>query len=373
MFRLRALAGFAVAAAAAVTTATAIPATATSQDLVPCSELALRNAIDQANQNPDADILKLTPHCVYTLTDDDPNNPGTGLVITTEITIYGNDSTIKRSTQPPAPDFRIFRIDPGGDLTLKHLTVRDGRAQGDGGGILLSAGSAKLTLIKTRITKNSATASGGGIANGDFFGSDGGAVTVRDSDLQHNSARFGGGLAHFGGTAKFWHSRVTGNSAASTGGGIIADVRLGTGGTLTLNDSKVTDNTAFDHAGGIDNHVTTNLNNTLVRDNRVTGPRDLGRSGTGGGIVNHEGTLALNKSAVVANKAIGPGGQGGGLAIFVGTVTLTDSRVIDNIADKAPGGIYRTGGTVTLQNTNVEKNHPTNCADSTPPVDGCLG
>ncbi|AZS73079.1 hypothetical protein DDE74_20810 [Streptomyces lydicus] len=372
MFRLRALAGFAVAAAA-VTTATAIPATATSQDLVPCSELALREAIDQANQNPDAGILKLTPHCVYTLTDDDPNNPGTGLVITTEITIYGNDSTIERSTQPPTPDFRIFRIAPGGDLTLKHLTVRGGRAQGDGGGILLSASSAKLTLIKTRLTKNSATASGGGIANGDFFGSGGGAVTVRDSDLQHNSARFGGGMAHFGGTARFWHSRVTGNTAASTAGGIIADVRLGTGGTLTLNDSKVTDNTAFDHAGGIDNHVTTTLNNTLVRGNRVTGPRDLGRGGTGGGIVNHEGTLALNKSAVVANKAIGPGGQGGGLAIFVGTATLTDSRVIDNIADKAPGGIYRTGGTVTLQNTNVKKNHPTNCADSTPPVDGCLG
>lgn len=294
-------------------------------------------------------------------------------MITTEITIYGNDSTINRSTQPPTPDFRIFQIGPGGDLTLKHLTVHGGRAQGDGGGILLTAGSAKLTLIKTRITKNSATASGGGIANGGFFGSGGGAVTVRDSDLRHNSARFGGGMAHFGGTAKFWHSRITGNTAASTAGGILGDVLLGTGGTLTLNDSRVTDNTAFDHAGGIDNHITTTLNNTLVRGNTVTGPRDSSRGGTGGGLVNHEGTLALNKSAVVANKAIGPGGQGGGLANFVGTTTLTDSLVINNIANKAPGGIYRTGGTVTLRNTKVVKNHPTNCADSTPPVDGCLG
>ncbi|MCW3845598.1 hypothetical protein ONA70_36610, partial [Micromonospora yasonensis] len=69
--------------------------------------------------------LKLAPHCVYELSFADKKS-GTGLpTIKQEITIKGNDATIKRDSEDA---FRIFRVADGGDLALKDLTVKDGNA-----------------------------------------------------------------------------------------------------------------------------------------------------------------------------------------------------------------------------------------------------
>ena len=45
--------------------------------------------------------------------------------ISSQITIQGNGATIQRSGG--APKFRIFGVYSGGDLTLKDLTVTNGR------------------------------------------------------------------------------------------------------------------------------------------------------------------------------------------------------------------------------------------------------
>jgi hypothetical protein len=364
MSQLRILAGTAITVAA-VTASTVAPAAAHTRDRVPCDGAALQGAVVNAN---DGDTLELTPRCIYKLTIPDPSDSDTGLVIHRKVTLQGNGSTIARrlATQ----DFRIFKIESGGDLTLNHLTISGGRAAGSGGGVLLDASDAKLTLNRSNITKNSATDFGGGIANG--ANDNGGRVTVRYSDLRHNSANYGGGMWQSGSsaTAKFRYSRITSNSAISFGGGFESF----DSSKLTLDDSEVTENSAPYAGGGIDNYnqSTTTLNGTLVHGNKT--------NGDGGGIHNDSGTLNLYKSVVIANKAIGPGrpdrpkgsgSHGGGIAnIGSGVAILKRSWVAYNIAAEAPGGIWNTG-TVMVIHTTVKKNRPGNCAPSNSMVIGC--
>jgi hypothetical protein len=113
----------------------------------------LVNAITAANTNAlvggcdgsastGADTLILQPGSVHTLTAVNNTTYGaTGLpVISTEITIEGNDSTIQRDSE--APDFRILAVNPTGNLTLQETTLSGGiRGPSTlGGGIINTAG-----------------------------------------------------------------------------------------------------------------------------------------------------------------------------------------------------------------------------------------
>ncbi|MGW5362665.1 hypothetical protein [Actinopolymorpha pittospori] len=91
--------------------------------LVPCDRDELIAALVRADANGGG-TLELAPSCTYTLT---AHEAGTGLpVITQPITIDGNGSTIVREAD--AADFRIFRVEAGGDLRLRDLTVGGGAA-----------------------------------------------------------------------------------------------------------------------------------------------------------------------------------------------------------------------------------------------------
>ena len=72
------------------------------------------------------------------------------------------------------------------------------------------------------------------------------------------------------------------------------------------------------------------------------------------------------------NQATGTGSQGGGIAnqSLSGTAvaTLTSTQVAYNSSDAAPGGIYNNLGTVTLVDSLVAENTPTNCSGSSPSV-----
>ena len=73
-----------------------------------------------------ADTIVLQNSSVHTLTAVNNTYSGpTGMpVITTEITIEGNNSTIERDSS--APDFRIFAVRDTGDLTLQETMVSGG-------------------------------------------------------------------------------------------------------------------------------------------------------------------------------------------------------------------------------------------------------
>ncbi|MFE2877134.1 right-handed parallel beta-helix repeat-containing protein [Streptomyces roseus] len=342
MFRLGVLA----AAAAALATAVAAPAAeAHAQQFVPCTAAALKSAITTANDIAGPAHLLLSPGCTYTLTA--PDNPGNGLPqVTGDITVVGNGSTIRRQS---ATAFRIFEVAaPGGRLTLENLTIRGGRSEsgGAGGGGIASKG--ELTLDSVTVTGNVSALSGAG---GGIISS--GTLNLRNSTVSHNVSTNNGGGVYSSGTANISNTTITGNTAKDTGGGL--DAR----GSLTLAGSRVTDNAARLDGGGIAAFLLTGtVTDTLVQGNDTASDND-----GGGGILNRQSALTLERTTVIANRVVESGATGGGISNISGaSLVLRNSSVTDNYAGGAPGGIFNHASTVSLTATTVAGNFPTNCA-----------
>ncbi|GDY33413.1 hypothetical protein GTS_50460 [Gandjariella thermophila] len=346
-----------------------LPATANAAvTTVTCNGTALQTAITNANPG---DILVLAPGCHYSYSTpfdatDDALPP-----IAKTLTIVGNGATIERSAMAAA-NFRIFEIDLPGDLRISNVTVRNGQANGDGGGFLVLGG--RLTTGSTTITANMATNVGGGISV-EPFGGVGGSATLNATTLSGNTAvSNGGGLELVGGvvgtSATLNNSTVTDNSSGALGGGI----RVAIGSALTLNSTRVirgttlTGNIAL-QGGGISVVGSATLNSSTVSGNTASGA-----GAAGGGILN-DGTLKLNSSTVTNNTANGTNARGGGIANSgTGTATLRSSPVSGNQAlgmGADGGGVFNNGGTVTLISSPVTGNTPNNCGmPSTVP--GCV-
>lgn len=72
-------------------------------------------------------------------------------------------------------------------------------------------GTGVLTLDHTKVDGNSAGGNSGGISNGLAPMLPGGDVTLKYSEVRHNSAAHGGGIFNNGGTVTLMQSRVTDN------------------------------------------------------------------------------------------------------------------------------------------------------------------
>jgi hypothetical protein len=117
---LRALTGAAVVAAAI----TAVAPVA-AQASVACNETALVQAIDDANAAGGGNVV-LEPLCTYDLATSHATgaNGADGLpIITTVITLTGDQNVITRSSALGTPAFRIAEVASTGKLTLKLVTL----------------------------------------------------------------------------------------------------------------------------------------------------------------------------------------------------------------------------------------------------------
>src|SRR5262249_4477094 len=157
------------------------------------------------------------------------------------------------------------------------------------------------------VAGNAASEENGGIGTN--------VLTLADSTVSDNTAKFSGGIGV--NTATLTNSTVSGNFATIDGGGIA-------GLTLTLTDSTVSGNTAASGEGISGGNVT--LTNSTVSGNTAT-------TAAGGGIIAK--TATLTNSTVSGNSA---GGDGGG--INAAEVTLTNSTVSGNAAGAQGGGIH---------------------------------
>ncbi|MCL1470075.1 Calx-beta domain-containing protein, partial [Argonema antarcticum] len=233
----------------------------------------LINAITNANDevtNPGTDTINLLGG-TYTLTsaqhiDGDWGNTGLPVIIT-PIIINGNNSVINGNNS----DYRILRVNTGGNLTLNDVT-----------------------LTNARITKVSASFGGDAAA----FLNDGGTVTIQNSTISGNNAYDdGGGIVNFNGTMTISNSTISGNKASgsgSEGGGGIENQ----GGTLNLTNSTVSGNTSGgDGGGGIRNRAsgTLNITNSTIAFNTT--------NNTGGGIYNQLGSTTVKNSIAIGNTA----------------------------------------------------------------------
>ena len=257
-------------------------------NFVPCSSGAagLVAAVNAANGSGGG-AINLAWGCTYALTT--PDNGENGLpVVTSTIRVNGNGATINGSGA-----VRIFEVDgPGGNLSLRNVTLTGGSVPDFGGAILNSSGT--VTLNQSVVMGNSAGNAGGGIASG-TFGPTTATLTLNGSQVTNNTSPgdgaqppdgsgTGGGIVNAQGNATVNFSRVSNNFAGgSAGGGIASGNYMGSDGPtsqLTVNFSQVNNNNA-----------------------PIAG---------GGGIQNLAGDVAINLSQVNGNTSLNGGGIASG-------------------------------------------------------------
>lgn len=242
---------------------------------------------------------------------------------------------------------------PRADATLKGCTVANNKSVSTGGGI--AAKLSTVTLDDTTVENNKAVNGGGlfhlGIAVP-------GSLTLQNGSVIRNNiaSSMGGGLFLWGNVGlKSENSEISGNKALY-GAGIAASQYTANFASpkLELVDTKVNNNGDANTVmgGGIyaAQGVVLNAENTKLLDNTAK---------SGGGILLWSKSSAdLNNSEVSGNKATG---NGGGVYVYDATCSLTTSNgtVFRENSGYRGGGIFSSGGTVTVEDSTFEKNTAT--------------
>lgn len=276
-------------------------------------EGSLRDAIEQANVQPGADVVEFdeTMHGALILLG------GTQLSIRDDLTINGPGRDLLTVDGNRAS--RVFLNYAGARSTIRGLTVTGGFTESDifddghGGGI---RNHGSLDLIDLLVKMNSAQGMGGGVLN--LFD---GELTLTNVTVSENSADAGGGISSDDKLVVI-DSRIEGNTASS-GGGIFSI------GSVVLNRTVVSRNDATSSGGGIDNFVgSLTINDSTISYNTAYEVVHGFGSGYGGGISNY-GPFVMSNSTVSGNS-------GGGIDSGSGSVTITNSTISENTG----GGFY---------------------------------
>jgi len=208
---------------------------------------------------------------------------------------------------------RIMTVDgpfTGAAVTISGLTLTKGTGQGTG--------------------QFSAAVSGGAILNQDE------ALTVTDCVFTGNSAL------------------DNSNYTLPAGGAIYLASGLG---SLTIVDSTLTGNVSQFGGGAIAAFYDSSI--TITRCT-ISGNATVGNGGSGGGVLlNNGGSLVIDSSSIVGNRATATGTSGGG-GVSVGgfgTGTITNSTIANNVADGSGGGVNNSFGfDLTIRNSTITGN-----------------
>ena len=239
-------------------------------------------------------------------------------------------------------------------LTLKNTEVVAHTAvagapnrQTFGGGIYARPG-ADLQILESSIVAVNEADIGAGIYNQ-------GVVTMTDSTLSGNEARFdGGGIVNDGGVTQLIHALVGRNTASTRGGGIHVD-----GGRLDASSGTIIEENKGGAGGGVNVSSAGNCftTDTVIRRNEA--------KDDGGGIYSEGGLITLVRTEVVDNDADERGGGifNGNGPLSTGTLSLQESDVRENKAGETGGGIFSVpNASVTVDaNSSVRDNDPNNC------------
>ena len=285
----------------------------------------------------------------------------------------------------------------GGTVKLTNTTIKKCKASGSGsdsGGGAIFAQGATVEMTGCTLTGNEAKS--------------GGAIYAVKKDSTASTVTISGGT--IGGTGEGEANKATGNGTGSDGGG---GIYVGETCTLTMqNSAQVIGNTALFNGAGIYTKGTLIMESCTITDNKTTGANNNTGGGgvyvesgsveikdatkiyhnytdaSGGGIYVNDGTVTLKDATIggeqlydgtdsgktKGNKAQFCGGiyvkngtinmenctlssntarNGGGIQADNGNLTVKDCILTNNEADFYGGGIYVTGGSLTLNNTTI--------------------
>ena len=251
------------------------------------------------------------------------------------VTIQNNNATPKNGYNPKGDSTGGgLRIEEGSTAVLGRNTVINNNTAKSGGGVYTKGG--KVTINKSTITENKVTGNGGGIC-----AEDNSTVTVVGGEISSNTstgveqtASGGGGLYTNNSTVTLDKVTITGNKAITDsrndGGGILA-----AGSNLTITGSTITKNTAPDCGGGLFlSHTNANITDSTIEGNQAT---------QGAGVY-------LNDSPDVA-EADCTGSH---------THNITRTKINRNTASSIGGGMYvGTKSNVTLTGSTLDGNAST--------------
>ena len=216
------------------------------------------------------------------------------------------------------------------DLTVKDSTLRGNSARFGGGGIYSSLSS--LAIVNSLITENSALFQGGGGVM--YFRSGGTGLLVNESTFSLNSAvgsntGQGGAIYFYEGIASILNSTFTENSGEINGGAIHNSYS----GSMSVDSSTFTQNTASEQYGT--GGAIYNENELFVTNSTLSGNR---ADFLGGGIYTfRHTTLEIVNSTIVANQATSSVSRGGGIySTIPNSIQLTNSIVAGNTAVNHP-------------------------------------
>lgn len=343
------------------------PATIIVTNLNDSGAGSLRDAVDQANMDPEVDTIKFAKTAQGTLIlasqitiTEGVNIVGPGV---SKLSISGNNAT------------RAFTIDDGSTdfipVAISGLRFINGNSA-EGGAI---QSSENLTLNKTDFLFNTATGDGGAVA------STAGSVVIQSSNFTNNSANRGGAISVItdGGTAQIIGSTISGNKAA-TAGGIYLYGDSTDGGAFTINKTTIANNVATNSGGGI-------LSDTDVGSLTIIASKITGNSGSsGGGLYFDDGKLYVQKSTFSYNSATSRGGamalssivsasisgstisfnkasgNGGGLYLqsLSEAATISSSKILSNISGASGGGVFSEGHDLSITGSTLSGNSAAN-------------
>ncbi len=199
-------------------------------------------------------------------------------------------------------------------IELTRTTVSNNSATASGGGLWLD-NAVHSTLTRAQVLNNTAGDRGdgiynastlalnqsrlvdnhGGIDGGGIYNEPAGDITARETLIQNNIARFGGGIYNKG-PARFYQSLFTGNQAERGQGGAIYN--FDTESALTIDNTTLSENQA----------------------------------GLGGGAIRNDGgNFQILFSTIALNESQGINGSG------AGEMTIRDSILADNVGGNCAG------------------------------------
>lgn len=331
----------------------------------PVGQTTLRQAIEEANQSTGPGIfntIELSVAGTYEITSvggGATNNSAGEFAITgtDSYTLWVVNTSGGRAVIDGGGLNRVFDIDPSGaavtncNVLFYDLTITDGDANGNGGGIR-TQGGVILTLDNVDVTDNDASGDGGGIF--DQLG----ALVLNNTTFLDNEAQSGGAVASDD-TTTIAGNYFQGNVAGEDGGALLLD-----GPNTYLGRSTFAQNLAED-GGAIDDDASNlMMYYSTLSQNRANGSSLTNAGGDGGGLyvpattdvtVSVINTLFLDNAATFAGQ-----GEGGAIAQLSGTLSVGNSELSGNVTDDLGGGVEFGGTTLDISGTTVDNSRDSN-------------